>query len=186
MNDESQPGNRSVETADYLAVSRFGANSDFSDDSDDADFEDTGSFYAGSLRFSSPETEFPPSPGSSDFSAAAEEPAESAFTTEPEPAAEPAAETTDTFGTFDSFEPTASFESDAASSEPEAFSSEPEAFAPEPEASAGTFTLPSTIKGKPRSYIARSSAISFTARTAATVRLAPAVPAFLATITAMV
>ena len=76
MNDEGRPGNRSVETADYLAGARFGADSDVWDDtdsSDDSELEETGSFSPGSVRFSSPAAEFPPardfSLGSSDFSA---------------------------------------------------------------------------------------------------------------------
>ena len=58
-------------------------------DQDDADFEDSGSFAAGSVRFLSPEVGLPsvlPSftPKSSDFSATSEEPTESAFSAESE------------------------------------------------------------------------------------------------------
>ena len=93
------------------------------------DFEDTGSFAAGSVRFLNPEIELP-----SAFSAESE----SAVEPEPEPEPEPeaAVEPADSFGTFDSFEPPASFDPEAESSEPEAESSEPEAFSFEPDAPA--------------------------------------------------
>jgi hypothetical protein len=80
------------------------------------DFEETGSFAAGSVRFLTPEIELP-----SAFSA------ESESAIEPEPEPESAVEPEDSSGTFDSFEPGASFEPEAEPSEPEAESSEPEA-----------------------------------------------------------
>ena len=112
-------------------------------DQDDADFEDSGSFAAGSVRFLSPEVGLPsvlPSftPKSSDFSATSEEPTESAFSSEsepePGPGPESAVEPADVFGAFDSFEPSASFEP-SVSFEPSA-SFGPEGFSVDPEASA--------------------------------------------------
>ncbi|MGB6571420.1 MAG: hypothetical protein WBF20_07075, partial [Trebonia sp.] len=95
-------------------------------DQDDADFEDSGSFAAGSVRFLSPQVGLPsvlPSftPKSSDFSATSEEPTESAFSTESEPEPEPDPE------------PESAVEPEGFSVEPEA-SAEPDVYA-EPEES---------------------------------------------------
>ena len=130
-----------------------------SDYSDDADLEETGSFAAGSVRFLSPEIELPSAPGfspgstyfpagSEDSAFAAEPEAEPAVEPWPEPETEAAVGPESAFDTFDTFEPSASFEPDAVSPEPEAVSPEPEPeYRARPEFS-DVFTRPAFI-GKP-------------------------------------
>lgn len=104
MNDEGHLGKRSVDTVGYSGDS-------------DSDSDETGSFFPGSLRFSSPAAENPTSDipaaggfslGPDAFSAKPEYSAEPDFSAEPEPEPEPAAAAEDSYKPGASLEPAVS------------------------------------------------------------------------------